>query len=92
MYSVVKVTVISISDHCPFYKVGDVFYIKQQCLDPALASCRQFCIHSLVDIYKTYGEVRRGSIGNKKTAGCMDKEIVTFEMERLADEEGPGWN
>ena len=92
MYSVVKVTVICITDHCPFYKPGDTFLIKQQCLDPAFASPRQFCIHSLVDIYETYRQVRKGEVGNKKTKGCADKEKAMFELERLSDEEGPGWN
>jgi uncharacterized repeat protein (TIGR04076 family) len=92
MYSVVKVTIVAISDHCPFYKVGDAFLIRQQCFDPALASPKQCCFHSFTDIYSTWREVRRGPVGNKKHAGCMDKEIVTFELERLPDEEGRGWN
>ena len=92
MYNVVKVTVTGIATHCPFYKVGDTFLIKQQCLDPALATPKQLCFHSLTDIYETWREVRRGPVGNKKTKGCMDDEIAMFELERLPDEEGPGWN
>jgi len=91
-FQVVKVTVVSIATHCPFYKAGDIFLIKQQCLDPALATPAQFCIHSLVDIYPTYKEVRQGPVGGKKRKGCMDNEIAMFELERLPDEEGPGWN
>jgi uncharacterized repeat protein (TIGR04076 family) len=92
MYSVVRVTVKSITDHCPFYKVGDTFFIKQQCLDPALATPKQFCMHSLTDIYTTYREVRKGPVGNRKSKGCMDHEKALFELERLPDEEGRGWN
>ena len=92
MYSVVKVTVVSIATHCPFYKPGDTFFIKQQCLDPSRATPKQFCFHTFTDMYKTWGEVRRGTVGNKKRVGCCDKEIAMFELERLPDEEGPGWN
>lgn len=92
MYSVVKVTVVSIATHCPFYKSGDTFFIKQQCLDPALATPKQFCFHTFTDMYKIWGQVRRGPVGNKKRVGCMDKEIATFELERLPDEEDKGWN
>ncbi len=92
MYSVVKVTVSSITDHCPFYTVGDTFHIKQQCLDPALATPTQFCFHSLTDIYPAYCEVRAGPVGNSTSVGCMDQGKATFELERLADEEGTGWH
>ena len=91
-YSVVRVTVKETREYCPFYKPGDIFYIRQQCFDPVTASPKQFCMHSLTDIYNTYMEVRRGPIGNIKIIGCMDKGIAQFEIERLADEEGPGWN
>lgn len=92
MYSVVKVTVVSIATHCPFYKPGDTFLIKQQCLDPALATPAQFCVHSIVDIYETYKKVRYGPVGGTARKGCSDKEIAMFELERLPDEEGEGWN
>lgn len=92
MHSVVKVTVAQITDHCPFYKVGDTFLIRQQCFDPAAATPKQFCMHSLNDIYATYMQVRGGAIGGKATIGCMDKGKVLFEIERIADEDGPGWH
>ena len=92
MYSVVKVTVVKITDHCPFYKQGDTFYIRQQCFDPTVATPRQFCIHSLKDIYDTYMQVRKGPVGGKARRGCIDADKALFEMERLADEEGKGWN
>jgi len=92
MHSVVKVTVASITDHCPFYQVGDTFLIRQQCFDPACASPRQFCFHSFTDIYETYREVRGGPIGATKSIGCMDQGKTMFELERLADEDGPGWH
>ena len=92
MHSVVRVTVTRIADHCPFYSIGDMFLIKQQCFDPALATPRQFCFHSLTDIYPTYCAVRRGPLGNTQTVGCMDKGKAVFELERLPDEEGKGWH
>lgn len=92
MYSVVKVTVLSIATHCPFYKAGDTWVIKQQCFDPSLGTPRQYCIHSFIDMYATYKQVRYGPVGGKARAGCCDKGIAQFELERLPDEEGPGWN
>ena len=92
MFSVVKITVTQITDHCPFYKPGDTFFIKQQCFDPALATPRQFCIHTLHDLYPVYMQVRKGPVGGKATQGCLDEGKAQFEIERLADEEGKGWN
>ena len=92
MYSVVRVTVKETREYCPFYKKGDVFYIRQQCFDPKTATPKQFCMHSLKDVYATYMKVRKGPVGNMATVGCMDEGIAQFEVERLADEEGPGWN
>ena len=92
MHSVVTVTVTETREYCPFYKEGDAFFIRQQCFDPATATPDQFCMHSLNDIYETYMEVRRGPVGNKAVVGCMDKGIAQFEVERMPDEEGPGWN
>ena len=92
MYSVVRIAVAEVREHCPFYKAGDTFYVRQQCFDPATATPKQFCMHSLNDIYEAYMKVRRGPVGNKETVGCTDKGIVQFVVERLPDEEGPGWN
>ena len=92
MYSVVRITVKEIREHCPFYKSGDTFFIRQQCFDPTTAMPKQFCMHSLNDIYETYMQVRKGSVGNEKIVGCMDKGIAQFQIQRLPDEEGPGWN
>lgn len=91
-YEVVRITVKETREYCPFYELGDTFFIRQQCFEPATAAPKQFCIHSLNDIYETYMKVRKGPVGNKKIAGCFDKGIVQFEIERLPDEEGPGWN
>jgi len=91
-YSVVRVTVKETREYCPFYKPGDTFFIRQQCFDPATATPKQFCIHSLKDIYETYMKVRKGPVGNKQVVGCGDHGIAQFEIERLADEKGPGWN
>ena len=92
MYPVVQVTVKETREYCPFYKKGDKFFIRQQCFDPAAATPKQFCMHSLNDIYETYMKVRKGPVGSKETVGCRDNGIAQFEIERLPDEEGPGWN
>ncbi len=92
MYSVVRVTVKETRHYCPFYQPGDVFFIRQQCFDPATATPTQFCMHSLNDIYETYMDVRRSPVGTRKTIGCADEGIAQFEIERLEDEAGPGWN
>jgi len=92
MYSVVRITVKEIREYCPFYKSGDTFFIRQQCFDPTTATPKQFCMHSLNDIYETYMKVRKGPVGDKNIVGCIDKGIVQFEIQRLPDEEGPGWN
>ena len=92
MHSVVRVTVKETREYCPFYKQGDTFFVRQQCFDPATATPKQFCMHSLNAIYETYRAVRRGPVGNTKVVGCVDKGIAQFEVERLPDEEGPGWN
>jgi len=92
MYSVVRVTVKETRKYCPFYTPGNTFFLRQQCFDPVTATPKQFCIHSLHDIYGIYMEVRRGAVGNKKIIGCHDNGITQFEIERLPDEEGPGWN
>ena len=92
MYSVVRVTVKETREYCPFYKVGDTFLVRQQCFEPASATPKEFCMHSLKDIYEPYMEVRKGPVQDKKIVGCSDEGIVQFEIERLPDEEGPGWN
>ncbi len=92
MHSVVRVTVVETREYCPFYKPGDTFLVRQQCFDPAAATPRQFCMHSLNDIYETYMLVRVAPVGSKQVVGCCDDEIARFEIERLPDEEGPGWN
>ena len=92
MYSVVRVTVKETREYCPFYRPGETFFIRQQCFDPVTATPKQFCMHSLNDIYETYMKVRKAPVGNKKIVGCIDKGIAQFEIERLPDDEGPGWN
>ena len=92
MYSVVRITVKDTREYCPFYRPGDTFLVRQQCFEPATATPKQFCMHSLNDIYETYMEVREGPVQNKRIVGCADKGIAQFEIERLPDEEGPGWN
>ena len=92
MYSVVRVTVIETRAYCPFYTPGDTFLVRQQCFDPSCATPRQFCMHSLNDIYETYMQMRQAAVGSKRVVGCQDDGIAQFEIERLPDEDGPGWN
>jgi uncharacterized repeat protein (TIGR04076 family) len=92
MYTVVRVTVRETRQYCPFYEPGDTFFLRQQCFDPRAATPAQFCMHSLHDLYQTYMQVRRGPVGGKATVGCSDEGIAQFELERLPDEAGPGWN
>ena len=92
MYAVVRITVKETREHCPFYRPGDTFIVRQQCFDPTAATPKQFCMHSLRDIYETYMTVREGPVQNKKVVGCFDEGIVQFEIERLPDEKGQGWN
>ena len=90
-YSVVKITVVGLREECPFYKLGDTIVLRQQCFSPAHATPKQFCTHTLHDLYPIYMELRKAPVGTKKKGGCMDNGIVEFELERLPDEEGPGW-
>ena len=92
MFSVVRVTVVETREYCPCYVPGDTFLIQQQCFDPAAATPSQFCMHSLNDIYEAYARVRQGPVGGKQVVGCCDEAIAVFELERLPDREGPGWN
>lgn len=91
-YSVVKITITGLKKYCPFYKEGDTFIIKQQCFDPLNGTPKQYCMHSLHSIYPVYMQLRKEKPGTKKTCWCPDDNIVTFELERLEDEEGKGWN
>ncbi|MCM8764451.1 MAG: TIGR04076 family protein [Candidatus Omnitrophica bacterium] len=91
-YSVVKVTVKNLKKYCPFYKKGDFFIIKQQCFDSENGTVKQYCMHSLHSIYPVYMDLRKQSSGTKKICHCPDDDIVEFELQRLEDEEGRGWN
>lgn len=91
-YSVVKITVKETKKYCPFYKVGDWFIIKQQCFDTKNGTPQQYCMHSLHSIYPVYMELRKQPSGTKRVCYCPDDNIVKFEIERLDDEEGTGWN
>ena len=91
-YSIVKVTITGLKKYCPFYNIGDSFIIKQQCFAPDNGTPQQYCMHSLQSIYPVYMELRKQKPGTKKVSFCPDDNIVTFELERLEDEEGRGWN
>ncbi len=91
-YSVVKVKVKKLKKYCPFYKEGDTFIIKQQCFDPQNGTPEQYCMHSLYVIYPVYMQLRKEKEGARRICYCPDDDIAEFELERLPDEEGKGWN
>jgi uncharacterized repeat protein (TIGR04076 family) len=85
-HSVVRFTVLRASPKCPSFRKGDVFYVRQHMLDTDVSAIRNFCYHTLSDLYAVYGRVRKGPVGGKEVMDCRDKAMVRFEVERLADE------
>jgi len=85
-HSVVRFTVKRASPRCPAFRAGDVFYVRQHMLDTDVSAVRNFCYHTLTDLYAVYGRVRKGPVGGRETMDCRDKAMVGFEVERLADE------
>lgn len=85
-HSVVKFTVLGSADPCPAFHPGDVFYVHQHMLDTEVSSVRNFCYHTLFDLYDVYKRVRKGPIGGKEVFACRDKQMVQFEVERMPDE------
>ena len=85
-HSVVRFTVRQAADPCPVFHPGDVFYVRQHVLDTEVSITRNFCYHTLFDLYEVFKRVRQGSVGGKETFKCRDKEMVVFEVERLPDE------
>jgi len=55
-------------------------------LDTDVSAIRNFCYHTLTDLYAVYGRVRKGPVGGKEAMDCRDQAMVGFEIERLADE------
>ena len=85
-HSVVRFTVRRASPRCPSFRAGDVFYVRQHMLDTDVSAIRNFCYHTLTDLYAVYGRVRKGPVGGKEAMDCRDQAMVGFEIERLADE------
>ena len=85
-HSVVRFTVLRASPKCPSFRKGDVFYVRQHMLDTDVSAIRNFCYHTLSDLYAVYGRVRKGPVGGKELMDCRDKAMVQFEVERLPDE------
>ena len=85
-HSVVSCKVLRASPRCPSFRKGDVFYVRQHMLDTDVSAIRNFCYHSLTDLYAVYGRVRKGPVGSREIMDCRDKAMVQFEVERLADE------
>jgi uncharacterized repeat protein (TIGR04076 family) len=54
-----QITIVDIKGHCPVYKTGDTFYLKEgYILDPQ-GSC-SVCMHSLASIMPYYTALARG--------------------------------
>jgi hypothetical protein len=86
-HSVVRFTVLRSADPCPAFHPGDVFFVRQHMLDTEVSSIRNFCYHTLFDLYEVYRRVRKGPVGGKEVFKCRDKEMVEFEVERMPDEQ-----
>jgi uncharacterized repeat protein (TIGR04076 family) len=85
-HSVVRFTVRRASPKCPSFRAGDVFFVRQHMLDTDVSAIRNFCYHTLTDLYAVYTRVRKGPVGGREIMDCRDKAMVQFEVERLADE------
>jgi hypothetical protein len=64
-----------------------VFFVRQHVLDTEVSTIRNFCYHTLFDLYEKYKKVRQGPVGGKETHKCRDKGMVELVVERLPDEE-----
>jgi hypothetical protein len=85
-HSVIRFTVRAANPRCPSFRAGDVFYVRQHMLDTDVSAIRNFCYHTLSDLYAVYGRVRKGPVGGKEIMDCRDKAMVQFEVDRLPDE------
>ena len=85
-HSVVRFTVLQAADPCPAFHPGDVFYVRQHMLDTEVSITKNFCYHTLFDLYEVFKRVRQGPVGGKEVFNCRDKGMVVFEVERLPDE------
>jgi hypothetical protein len=86
-HSVVRFTVLRAAPRCPVFHPGDLFFVRQHVLDTETSISKNFCYHTIFDLYEVYGRVRQGPVGGKEVFKCRDKEMVTFEVERMPDEE-----
>jgi hypothetical protein len=86
-HSVVRLTVQRAAKKCPVFRAGDVFYVRQHVLDTEVSSVRNFCYHTLSDLYPVYCRVRKGKMGGSEIFQCRDKKMVKFLVERLPGEE-----
>ena len=89
-HSVVRFTVLRAAPRCPVFHPGDVFYVRQHVLDTEISVAKNFCYHTLFDLYKVYKRIRQGPVGGKETFACRDEQMVAFEVERLPDENPKG--
>jgi hypothetical protein len=88
-HSVVRFRVTRASPRCPVFRKGDEFFVRQHVLDTEVSTVRNFCYHSLTDLYAVYARVRQLPVGGKEGLDCRDKAMVHFEVERLPDEHAP---
>lgn len=85
-HTVVRFTVLRSAPKCPVFHPGDVFFVRQHVLDTEVSLSKNFCYHTLSDLYEVFKRVRKGPVGGKETFACRDKGMVEFEAERMPDE------
>jgi uncharacterized repeat protein (TIGR04076 family) len=94
----IQITVVDIKGHCPVYRKGDTFYLKDgYVLDPKQSG--RVCMHSLASIMPYYVAIGRGvepyELGLAQVGGkparvqCLDPceytggGTVVFEMTKV---------
>ncbi len=98
MKSDLRVTVVEIRGHCPVYRVGDRFFIREGYqLD--VPTGQRVCMHALASVMPYYAALARGvppvelGLGGPREGcayvQCLDPEFLTgggtvvFEIERM---------
>jgi len=96
MNKILRIKIIDIKGHCPVYKVGQVFHIKEGYI---LETTIKLCMHSLASIMPYYVALSKGispqdlNLGEKNKAyiQCLDPVektgggTVTFKI-RIGEE------
>jgi len=93
-----KVTVVEIRGHCPVYRVGDGFFIREG-YQLEVSAGQRVCMHALASVMPYYVALSRGATpadlgltGPREGCAyvqCLDPEFLTgggtvvFEIERV---------